>query len=175
MPGAGPRSPGLVPARTWTGHPTRPPERVDQQGRGLAAGGGAWFRLDVLGAGLRMHFRRTAARGAVGLRRGGGAPAARAPAQQVDAGAGFRIRRRGRWRRAAWPTRSYPELACSSPSLCTPPACESAAGLGWGRPWKSGREREGTETWPQLQAASETWVKVDSGRGIRGTRARLGT
>lgn len=120
-------------------------------------------------AGLRAHFRRTAARG-------GGAPSGRAPGQLVDAGGQLGIRPRGRWSRAAWLTHSFPGLACSSPSPCTPPACENAAGLGGGRRWKSGRERgHGRGRSPRLRPKpGSKWIRVEGAGAPEGEARETG-
>ena len=77
------------------------------------------------------------------------------------------------WRRADWPTRFFLELACSSPSACSPPACERADGLGWGRTGSQERRERGQRRGRSVRLHLEPRVKVESGRGERGTRARL--
>lgn len=80
--------------------------RARTPGAGPGGGGGAWFRLGVLWAGLRVHFRRTAARG------GGGAPAqGRGPG---GAGSGPVS---GRGRAVQDPTRGQMEAGGAADSL----------------------------------------------------------
>ena len=95
-------------------------------------------------------------RGGAGGAEGRGSGVAGSGSRKLVSSAEREIRLGEGWRRADWRTRFFPELACSSPSACSPPACESVDGLGWGRTRKSGEEKQGTETWRQPQAASGT-------------------
>lgn len=96
-------------------------------------------------AGGSAGFRGTAARGGGAGACGAGLRRRPLPAEPAGAGRRARVPTPAAWGRAAWPTRSFPELACSSPSACSPPACESAAGPDWGRTRKSGKERVGRD------------------------------
>ena len=135
------------------------PKRCAGSGQALGEAGSELV-LDVLGVGqVPVQFPggppsaqgRSQGREGAGLRRRG------LRILLADPGRGERDLRLGEgWRRADWPTRFFLELACSSPSACSPPACERADGLGWGRTRKSGKEREGTETWPLCQVTSGT-------------------
>lgn len=71
------------------------------------------------------------------------------------------------WRRAAWQTLSFLVPACSSPWACSPLACESVDGLGWGR---KSRNESGQETWLQYLAAFGT--QNNSGIGLDDLRSK---